>query len=123
MREGLSDSLKNARGSPLPKQFVLGVALYVAFLYLYLLTSSGYIGGDRYFRYLAAVGIVEHGSPALLANTLGAAITGKDGWHYSFYGIGQMLLFVPFVLVSKLVKLNAQYDLIILPKQPVTHPK
>src|SRR3972149_6708993 len=96
------------------KRYIHYVPLYTAFLCIYLISNSGYFGGDRYFRFLAAVGLVEHGSPALPADLLGGGmtVTGKDGQPYSFYGIGQTLLFVPFIFVGKLIKMYPRYDLI-----------
>lgn len=78
--------------------------IFLFFLLVYILTSSGSIHGtvDGTIRYLVTKGIVDSGTvsiPKELGRYMG--VTGVDGRYYSWFGIGQSALMIPLYVIGK----------------------
>jgi hypothetical protein len=84
------------------------VLVFVGFLAVYLLTAPGRISStDPWTRYAVAVGLVEYGRPALPAPLHPGAhwvVPGRDGAAYSYFGIGQSLVFAPLYWLGRSIR-------------------
>ncbi|MDP3790890.1 MAG: hypothetical protein Q8R38_02475 [Candidatus Omnitrophota bacterium] len=71
---------------------------------IYLITAKGFIEiSDTHFSILTAESIIEKGSLAIDEHTGGYCFESRDGKYYSKYGIGLAVIFIPFILASKLI--------------------
>jgi len=75
--------------------------LFVIFFLLYMITASGDVIGDTQIRWTVANRIVDTGWVDLPPGTTRLYSRGQDGKHYSFYGVGQSICFLPFVLAGR----------------------
>jgi hypothetical protein len=75
--------------------------LFAVFFLLYALTSPGHVQGDTEIRWAVATRLVETGWFDLAPGTTHLYVEGDDGRRYSFFGLGQSLSFVPFVIAGK----------------------
>lgn len=89
--------------------------ILLAFALIYAITCCGDMVGDSEVRWLIAKQLIDHGTVALPAGTHLTA-PGPDGNAYSWYGVGQPILFIPFVLAGRLlasmVPINATADML-----------
>jgi hypothetical protein len=78
------------------KRSKTGLFIFLTAFFLYVAASPGKLPGDTGVRWSVARQIVRHGCFNLEDdfNTYNYAV-GIDGKRYSFYGLGQILLFVP----------------------------
>jgi Dolichyl-phosphate-mannose-protein mannosyltransferase len=82
------------------RQMLISCNLLIFFSALYLLTFSSLVSIDARVRYAVTQNLVEK---ADLATEESLGIPGKDGRYYSWFGLGQSLLAVPFYLFGKYV--------------------
>lgn len=78
--------------------------VFLLFLVLYTLSAPGHQwGGDGRTRLYVAVSLVERRGWTISPEDIekGYRVQGSDGRWYSFYGIGQSLVYVPFVVAGK----------------------
>jgi 4-amino-4-deoxy-L-arabinose transferase-like glycosyltransferase len=73
--------------------------LFIFFLALYILTAPGRIDVyDAKVRYNVTYNLIETGE---LVTEESMGLPGKDGRYYSWYGLGQSLLAIPFYILGK----------------------
>lgn len=79
--------------------------LFILFGSIYFLIQSGHIySSDTNPRYELAKSITDYHRLSVPEN-INSTVQGKDGKYYSFYGIGQSILFIPLYLTGKGVSL------------------
>lgn len=79
-----------------------GRFILIAFALIYALTCSGDMVGDSEVRWLIAKQLVDQGTVALPSGSYLTA-QGPDGRSFSWYGVGQPLCFIPFLLIGRLL--------------------
>jgi hypothetical protein len=75
--------------------------LFLAFFLLYSISSPGNMIGDSEVRWRVAESLVDTGWFDIPPEAARLPAVGADGKLYCFYGPGQSLLLVPFVLIGK----------------------
>jgi hypothetical protein len=99
-------SLSKAKEMNVNNKGLIPIFIFLFFLGVYSLTSSGNVHGtvDGTVRYAVTKSIVDSGSvsiPEDLGRYMG--VTGTNGNYYSWYGIGQSALMTPFYVIGKAV--------------------
>jgi hypothetical protein len=82
------------------RQRQISLNVFIFFSAVYFLTFSNLVSIDSRVRYAVTQNLVEKGD---LATEEALGIPGKDGRYYSWWGLGQPLLAVPFYLLGKSV--------------------